>query len=221
VGAAIAKPTLFIYGAGGHAKIVIETIKRQGRHNIVGLLDDDPREKGRELLGCQVLGGQEILDELQTAGVHRCFVAIGNNEARHQKSEDLLNMGFELVSVIDPTAIILSGVSIGPGTLVLGYSYVGVDVRLGQACILSMNCLVGHDSSLGDYVHLTPGVRFGGNVNIGEESFVGLGAVVLPGVHIGRRVTVGAGAAVTRDLPDGVVAAGVPAEILHRNTRRE
>jgi len=130
-------------------------------------------------------------------------------------------MGFELVSVIDPTAIILSGVSIGPGTLVLGYSYVGVDVRLGQACILSMNCLVGHDSSLGDYVHLTPGVRFGGNVNIGEESFVGLGAVVLPGVHIGRRVTVGAGAAVTRDLPDGVVAAGVPAEILHRNTRRE
>jgi len=214
-------PGLFVYGASQHAKIVIETIKRQGQYAIVGLLDDDPAKKGRELLGYQILGGQERLGGLQTAGVRRCFVAIGNNKARRQKCEDLLSKGFELVSVIDPTAIVLSRVSVGPGTLILAQSYVGVDVTLGQACILSMNCLVGHDCILGDYAHLTPGVRFGGNVNVGEESFVGLGAVAIPGVHIGRRVTVGAGAAVTRDLPDDVVAVGVPAEIVRSNARRE
>jgi acetyltransferase-like isoleucine patch superfamily enzyme len=84
-----------------------------------------------------------------------------------------------------------------------------------------MNCCIGHDSCLGGYAHLAPGVRLGGNVDIGEESFLGLGAVVRPGIHIGQRVTVGAGAAVIHDLADDVVAVGVPAEIVRRNTRKE
>jgi len=215
----VAKLQLFVYGAGGHAKIVIETIKRQGAYNLVGLLDDDPGKKGRELLGVQVLGGQEKLGELQAAGVGYFVVAIGNNRARRQKMGELLRLGLKPVTVIDPTAIVLGGASVGAGSMILGYSCVSADVTLGQACILSINCSVGHDSCLGDCAHLAPGVRLGGNVHIGEESFLGLGAVVLPGVHIGQRVTVGAGAAVVRDLPDDTVAVGVPAKIMRRNAR--
>ena len=51
-------------------------------------------------------------------------------------------------------------------------------------------------------------------VVIGAGSWLGTNAVVLPGVTIGRHVAVGAGSVVTADLPDGVVAAGVPARIL-------
>ena len=103
-----AKPRLFVYGAGGHAKIVIETIKRQGQADVIALLDDDLSKKGRELLGLQVLGGSEMLSQLRAAGVEHCFVAIGDNQVRRQKTEQLLRMGFQTVNVIDPTAIVLS-----------------------------------------------------------------------------------------------------------------
>lgn len=53
-------------------------------------------------------------------------------------------------------------------------------------------------------------------VVIGDDVWIGANAVVLPGVHIGRHVVVAAGAVVTRDVPDGCVAAGVPATIKKR-----
>jgi maltose O-acetyltransferase len=44
---------------------------------------------------------------------------------------------------------------------------------------------------------------------------------VCPGVTIGQDTVVGAGAVVTRDLPPGVVAAGVPARVLREIDERD
>ena len=51
-------------------------------------------------------------------------------------------------------------------------------------------------------------------IALGDNVWLGTGAKVLDGVRIGSDVVVGAGAVVTSDLPDGVVAAGMPARIL-------
>ena len=48
-------------------------------------------------------------------------------------------------------------------------------------------------------------------VTIGRDCWLGLGVIVLPGVTIGDGTVVGAGSVVTRDLPPGMVCAGVPA----------
>jgi sugar O-acyltransferase (sialic acid O-acetyltransferase NeuD family) len=221
VNAPIDRPQLFVYGAGYHTQVVIETIRRQARYDIVGLLDDDPDKTGQTVLGIPILGGKDELPALLAAGVHFCFVAVGDNGDRRQIQKELAHLGFESVCVVDPTAIVLSEVAIGRGTLVLDHSHVGVGSSLGEGCLVSVGTVVGHDCSLGDYVHLTPGVLLGGHVRVGEESFVGLGASVLPGVTVGQRVTVGAGTVVIRDLPDDVVVAGVPARILPFSPRGE
>ncbi len=49
---------------------------------------------------------------------------------------------------------------------------------------------------------------------LGDDVWLGAGAKVMDGVRIGNHVAVGAGAVVTRDLPDGVVAVGIPARVV-------
>lgn len=71
-----------------------------------------------------------------------------------------------------------------------------------------------HDTKLGDYSTLNPGVNLAGNVSIGEGCYLGIGCSVIQSITIGPWTTVGAGAAVTRDLPANVTAVGVPARVI-------
>ncbi|MEX1021281.1 MAG: hypothetical protein WDZ49_16590, partial [Litorilinea sp.] len=62
-----------------------------------------------------------------------------------------------------------------------------------------------------DHVHVAPGAHLGGDVHLETGEMVGIGAIILPGRRIGAWAQVGAGAVVTKDLPAGAVAVGVPA----------
>lgn len=57
-----------------------------------------------------------------------------------------------------------------------------------------------------------------GRIRIGNHSFVGGGTIILPGVSIGERCVIGAGSVVTRDVPNGMVAVGVPARVIMTTT---
>ena len=56
--------------------------------------------------------------------------------------------------------------------------------------------------------------EFGKSVEIGSDVWVGGGAILLPGVRIGSGAVIGAGSVVTRDVPEGVFAAGNPCRVL-------
>jgi maltose O-acetyltransferase len=58
------------------------------------------------------------------------------------------------------------------------------------------------------------GWEYGRPITLADDVWLGGGVIVCPGVTIGQDTVVGAGAVVTRDLPAGVVAAGVPARVL-------
>ena len=72
---------------------------------------------------------------------------------------------------------------------------------------------VDHHNLIGAFAHIAPGVTLGGNVTIGARALIGLGASVMPGRSVGANAIIGAGAVVVDDIPDGVVAVGVPARI--------
>lgn len=65
------------------------------------------------------------------------------------------------------------------------------------------------------------GWKFGEPITIADNVWLGGGVIVCPGVSIGQNTVVGAGAVVTRGLPAGVVAAGVPARILREIDDRD
>jgi len=56
-------------------------------------------------------------------------------------------------------------------------------------------------------------------VEIGERTFVGVGATILPGVTIGQDCIIGAASLVSKDIPNGCLAVGVPAKIIRSNLK--
>ena len=90
--------------------------------------------------------------------------------------------------------------------------------EIGEASIINTKSSGDHECILGDGVHIAPGVTLCGCVKIGSYTMISAGAVVvLPRIGIGPNVLVGAGSVVIRDLPDNVVAIGVPAKVVREN----
>lgn len=116
-----------------------------------------------------------------------------------------------LATLISPAAYIARSVDLGTGCIVQRGVTLLPDVRVGVACKFNVNATVHHDCRIGDFCTLAPGAHLLGRAEVGDEAYVGAGAVVLPNRRIGRAAVVGAGAVVTRDVPDAIVVAGVPA----------
>jgi sugar O-acyltransferase (sialic acid O-acetyltransferase NeuD family) len=206
-----AKRKIVVFGAGGHAKVVLDVLERMGRYSVVGLLDDSMELKGTTRWGRRVLGGRDQLSALRARGVSRLIVALGENRTRQSVFEEAVKAGFELVSAIHPSAQLGGRVSVGPGSLLVAGTIVNVDTVIGENVIVNTGATVDHDCRIGSHAHLSPGVHLAGNVTVGELAHIGIGAVVLPNLAIGRASTVGAGAVVRENVPDGVVVAGNPA----------
>ena len=83
---------------------------------------------------------------------------------------------------------------------------------IGRQCILNTRSLVEHDCVLEEGVEIGPGATLAGRVHVGANTWIGTGASVRPRIRIGRNSIVGAGAVVVSDIPDDVIAVGVPAK---------
>ena len=211
---------LLILGAGGHAKVVAETVIASGVASSVAFLDD--RCTGPNacppVLGCPVIGPLALALQAHTRPqIDAAAVAIGHAATRLFWIERLQSAGYTLPLLVHPTAWVSSSAQIGPASVVFAQAAVQAQASIGTGAILNTNCSVDHDAQLSDAVHVCPGARLAGEVTVGARSWIGIGASVIQQVRIGSDVTVGAGAAVVRDLPDGVTAVGVPARVLSSN----
>lgn len=202
---------IFVFGASGHAKVVIDVVEKQGRYDIAFLADDDTSLKHSEVYGYQVIGGKE---ELLAETIRKGIVAIGSNQARCRVAAWLIDNGFELVCAVHPSAQLARGVTIGDGTVLMAGALVNSDSSIGRNVIINSRASIDHDCTIGDSVHIAPGSVLCGNVTVGEGSFICAGATVIPNLGIGRNVTVGAGSTVIRDVPDDLTVVGSPAKAI-------
>ncbi len=204
---------LAVFGASGHAKVVIDILEMSGNHLVRFVVDDDPRHRGATLLGYPVVGGRDAL-LARRAEIDGAIVAIGANTARLRVADWLSSGGIPLVTAVHPAAVVARGVALGAGTAVMAGVAINRDARIGANVIVNTGATIDHDCVIEDGVHLAPGCHLCGNVAVGAGSLLGVGTVVIPGIRIGRNVTVGAGATVLRDVPDGAKVAGTPARTM-------
>jgi sugar O-acyltransferase (sialic acid O-acetyltransferase NeuD family) len=209
---------VLVVGAGGHGQVagdVLLCAAAQGSGlQLAGFLDDDANLWGTVRLGVPILGA--VRQAAQYAH-DALLLGIGDNATRRRLYESLAAAGERVVTVRHPSAQVGRAVEIGAGTLLGPAVVVNTGSQVGANVILNSGSIVEHHNQIGDYAHIAPGARLGGEVAIGAGTLVGMGALVLPGVQIGPWSMIGAGAVVTKDLPARVVAVGAPARVV-RNT---
>ena len=205
------KMKIVVFGAGGHAKVVVDVLAQMKRYEVVALLDDSVELHGTKRWGVPVWGGREQFPALRKRGVAGLIVGLGDNRLRQSVYEAAAKAGVKLITAVHPSAQIGSRVKIGAGSLLVAGTVINVDAAIGENVIINTGVTVDHDCRIGAHAHLSPGVHLAGGVTVGELTHIGIGAVVLPNVEIGRACIVGAGAVVRESLPDGVVVAGNPA----------
>ncbi|HYI82363.1 MAG TPA: acetyltransferase [Acetobacteraceae bacterium] len=205
-------PPLVLVGAGGHAKVVIEAARAEGRFTVAGLID--PKPSAPEVLGVPVLGGDEALPRLRTEGVGWAFVALGSNAARERIGNSLRAAGFRLASIVHPAAVVMPSARIGEGVVVMARVVVSAEARIDDLAILNTGAVVEHDNQIGAAAHIAPLAALAGNVRIGARALVGVGSAIRPGITVGEDAVVGAGSAVVADVPAGATVGGVPARAL-------
>lgn len=200
---------LYLYGASGHAKVVLE-IAEKLNVTVGGLIDSNPNIK--QLLNYPVFTEGHFLH----GDLDCCVISIGNNEARKIVSEKL---DVEFANLLHPSSNFSRRIEIAKGTVAMAGVTVNSSVSVGSHVILNTNCSIDHDCVIGDFVHISPNVALAGNIIVGEGSHVGVGACVIQGVKIGKWCTIGAGAVVIRDVPDYSVVVGNPGRVIKMNSR--
>ena len=200
--------TLSIIGASGHGKIVL-AVARQLDYDVTAFYDDNKSLLNLLIHDVPVKGGIQSFDFNTNA-----FIAIGNNKVRRDISAQFKDNIW--TSLIHPRACVDKTVKVGSGALVCAGATIQIDSSIGVHTIINTNASVDHDSMIGDFVHVAPGVNLAGNVTVGCGAMIGIGAAVLPGLRIGKNSIVGAGSVVTHDIPDNTIVVGCPAKELKK-----
>ena len=196
-----------VMGAGGHAR-VISSILKANQMEIMGFFDDSCNDDLELIQGAPVLGHFEDIVQ-HGDSLEAVYLALGDNLERRKWFTFLVQNNFALPSLIHPSARIEQDAAVDIATVICIGAIVCTEVEIGKGCILNTGCYVDHESSVGDFSHLAPGVTVAGRTYIGSNTFVGLNAAIADGLKIGRNVVIGAGSVILADIPDGSRVVGV------------
>ena len=193
---------MFLCGAGGHAKVVIEIL--EANHVCIeGIFETD--ETITTVFDYPVFHTSELKGPL--------IICIGNNQKRKIISS---SVNIEFGQAIHPSATVSKRANIGVGTVIMQGAIIQAYAEIGKHCIINTGSSLDHECVVNDFVHISPHATLCGNVKVGEGSWIGAGATILPGVRIGQWSIVGAGSVVTSNIPDNVVAYGSPCKIIRK-----
>ena len=90
------------------------------------------------------------------------------------------------------------------------------NIYVGSKVLFGPNVTITTANHPIDPVLREKGYQYNKDVYIGQNTWIGANVVILPGVHIGKNCVIGAGSVVNKDIPDNVVAVGVPCRVLRK-----
>lgn len=203
---------VYLIGASGHAKVILEILEQQGVQ-IGCLVDANPNATA--LFDYSVESQFPQTFDIKTDSI---ILSIGNNRTRKRLSN---SRSYQFFTAVHQSANISPRSILGMGTVVMAGATINSGVIIGDHVILNTNSSVDHDCFISDYVHISPNAALAGNVYVGEGTHIGIGSCIVQGIKIGKWSTIGAGAVIINDVPDYAVVVGAPGKIIKYNSEDE
>jgi sugar O-acyltransferase (sialic acid O-acetyltransferase NeuD family) len=204
--------TALIVGAGAQGRVVLDILTARACYESIAFVDDRPELHGSRVNGALVLFGFE--ESLRRARDAEMIVALGNPDLRLRLARRISDHAITLLNAVHPSAVVSSTATLGKGIMVGATAVVNSNAVIGDNVIINTGAVVEHDCVISEGSAVGPGAHLGGRVTLGSCSFIATGAIVISRVAVGPRTIVGAGAVVTKDLPERVMALGIPARVI-------
>jgi len=206
---------LAIFGAGGFGREVAWLAQRCFGEDVdLTFLVNQPDLVGSMVNGIPVRDVEEFA--LRSGGTP-VVVAIGDPKARQACVKLCAAVGLSFATLVHPKVEASPWISMGIGSIICAGSILTTNIRVGDHVHINLDCTIGHDVEIEDYVTLAPGVHVSGRVRLGKRAYIGTGAVLINGTEekpliVGADAVIGAGACVIRDVEAGSLVVGVPAK---------
>lgn len=203
---------LYIIGAGGFGREVAWLVERINAiapvWNLKGFIDDNETLWGTTEDDYPILGGTQYLMEQENA---YAVCAVGASATRKRIIEKFHGSSVRFATLIDPSVLISKRVNIGEGSVICAGTIVTVDVEIGNHVIINLDCTIGHDARVNDFVTLYPSVNVSGNTVLGECTELGTGMQIIQGKKVAPGTIIGAGSVVVKNIEESGTYIGVPA----------
>ena len=200
---------MYLFGASGHCKVIIDIIQKSNLEVIENIIDDNPvKDKINNITIIKTPNDDFFKGK-------SLIISIGNNEIRKKITS---RISANYLVAIHPKSILASKVSIAEGSVIMAGAIINADVVIGKHSIINSGAVIEHDCILGDFVHISPNASLAGSVIVGEGSQIGIGAIIIQGVKIGKWATIGAGAVILKEVPDFAVVVGNPGKTIKYNS---
>lgn len=200
---------IYILGAGATAREILNIYKDLGQfEKVVGFIEENHKKKSQGIYYKKIMDAK-VIDILPQSSI---FIGAIGSPLRKRWIEKIEDKGFKFDTVIHSSAIVNDSISIEEGCVVYPGVIFTCDTKVGKHSIINVASTISHDCEIGNFVTICPGVNIAGNVKINEGCWIGIGAKIINEVVIGSGSFIGAGSVVTKDIPDNVLAIGVPAK---------
>lgn len=215
---------IVLIGAGNHLQYSIDIVEKEGKHQIVGLLDAREELQKKNLFGYQVLGKPaELCDLVKEYDIEAGIITIGDNWSRKYVSDLIARLipDFKFVNAIHPTVTIGMNVRLGHGVIAMAGCIINPGASIGDFTFFATGAQIEHDCVIEDFASISAGTIMGGHVRIGKFSAVTLGVTIVDRISIGQNTVIGSGSLVIKSIPDNVLVYGNPARIIRSRAEGE
>lgn len=206
---------LVIIGGGGFGRetqaLVEDINSATPTWNFLGFIDDHATGTSPE--GFEALGNLDYLKNMNPKP--HAVIAIANSVVRERIAKECEEAGVPFATLIHPSVKMKGHLcTVGEGSILCDSVKLAVNAHIGKHCILNMECTVGHDAILKDFVSMMSGCMTGGDIIIEPHNYFGLRCVIINQIHITSHCTFGACACVVKDATVPGTYVGVPAKLI-------
>lgn len=167
---------ILVYGSGDFGKI-IRNLLRLNEFEFVGFIDDIHPISDE----ASILGNFEHIKETYSPNIYEIALGIGYKDlkARWNIFKQVKSNGYQLTTIIHPTAYVDPSSKIGEGTIIMANSTIDYNVQLGNGVVVWPGVVINHDCVINNNIFFSPNSTVCGFGKVGSNCFIGAGSVIV------------------------------------------